>query len=160
MTTLHSGGKFSDKAYQTAGGLHGVGISVVNALSERVEVEVARDRTLWGLSFSRGTPLGSLQKLGAAPNRRGTKIRFKPDHEIFGSRAISSPRACLPCHAPRPSCAGGWRYAGPARQNWWTAPPRLPKPCSPFPAVLPITRRAGQGRSPCHRKLLRAGGAL
>jgi topoisomerase-4 subunit B len=91
MTTLHSGGKFSDKAYQTAGGLHGVGISVVNALSERVEVEVARDRTLWGLNFERGTPLGSLQKLGAAPNRRGTKIRFKPDHEIFGSRSHLKP---------------------------------------------------------------------
>lgn len=91
MTTLHSGGKFSDKSYQTAGGLHGVGISVVNALSERVEVEVARDRTLWGLNFSRGTPLGRLEKLGAAPNRRGTKVRFKPDHEIFGSRAHFKP---------------------------------------------------------------------
>lgn len=91
MTTLHSGGKFSDKSYQTAGGLHGVGISVVNALSERVEVEVARDRVLWGLNFERGTPLGSLQKLGAAPNRRGTKIRFRPDHEIFGSRSQLKP---------------------------------------------------------------------
>ncbi|MFN3312680.1 MAG: DNA topoisomerase IV subunit B [Hyphomonas sp.] len=86
MTTLHSGGKFSDTAYSTAGGLHGVGISVVNALSELVEVEVARDRTLYRQDFSRGLPLGKLQKVGAAPNRRGTSIRFKPDHQIFGDK--------------------------------------------------------------------------
>ncbi len=86
MTTLHSGGKFSDSAYSTAGGLHGVGISVVNALSELVEVEVARDRTLYRQDFSRGVPLGKLQKVGAAPNRRGTSVRFKPDHQIFGDK--------------------------------------------------------------------------
>ncbi|OZB17300.1 MAG: DNA topoisomerase IV subunit B [Hyphomonas sp. 34-62-18] len=86
MTTLHSGGKFSDKAYSTAGGLHGVGISVVNALSEHVEVEVARDRTLYKQEFSRGLPLGKLQKVGAAPNRRGTSVRFKPDYQIFGDK--------------------------------------------------------------------------
>jgi topoisomerase IV subunit B len=86
MTTLHSGGKFSDKAYSTAGGLHGVGISVVNALSEHVEVEVARDRTLYKQEFSRGQPLGKLQKVGAAPNRRGTSVRFKPDYQIFGDK--------------------------------------------------------------------------
>jgi len=86
MTTLHSGGKFSDKAYSTAGGLHGVGISVVNALSEHVEVEVARDRTLYRQEFSRGQPLGKLQKVGAAPNRRGTSVRFKPDYQIFGDK--------------------------------------------------------------------------
>ncbi|MEO1038289.1 MAG: DNA topoisomerase IV subunit B [Pseudomonadota bacterium] len=87
LTTLHSGGKFSDKAYQTAGGLHGVGISVVNALSERVDVEVARDRKLWRQSFERGHALGPVQEVGAAPNRRGTWVRFKPDHQIFGPRA-------------------------------------------------------------------------
>jgi topoisomerase-4 subunit B len=86
MTTLHSGGKFSDKAYSTAGGLHGVGISVVNALSEKVEVEVARDRTLYRQEFSRGTPLGKLEKVGAAPNRRGTSVKFKPDTQIFGDK--------------------------------------------------------------------------
>ncbi|MFN4025121.1 MAG: DNA topoisomerase IV subunit B [Hyphomonas sp.] len=86
MTTLHSGGKFSDKAYSTAGGLHGVGISVVNALSELVEVEVARDRTLYRQDFSRGQPLGKLQKVGAAPNRRGTSVKFKPDPQIFGDK--------------------------------------------------------------------------
>ncbi len=86
MTTLHSGGKFSDKAYETAGGLHGVGISVVNALSERVEVEVARDRTLYRQVFSRGLPLGKLEKVGQAPNRRGTSVRFRPDTQIFGEK--------------------------------------------------------------------------
>ena len=84
LTTLHSGAKFSDKAYQTSGGLHGVGISVVNALSEELVVEVARDRTLWRQSFSRGAPQGGLEKIGAVPNRRGTTVSFVPDPEIFG----------------------------------------------------------------------------
>jgi len=86
MTTLHSGGKFSDKAYSTAGGLHGVGISVVNALSEHVEVEVARDRTVYRQEFSRGAPMGKLAKVGTTPNRRGTSVRFKPDPQIFGDK--------------------------------------------------------------------------
>jgi topoisomerase IV subunit B len=86
MTTLHSGGKFSEKAYATAGGLHGVGISVVNALSERVEVEVARDRTLYRQIFARGLPLGKIEKVGPAPNRRGTSVKFKPDFQIFGDK--------------------------------------------------------------------------
>jgi topoisomerase-4 subunit B len=86
MTTLHSGGKFSDKAYATAGGLHGVGISVVNALSERAEVEVARDKRLYRQCFSRGLVEGKLEKVGAAPNRRGTSVKFKPDYQIFGEK--------------------------------------------------------------------------
>ncbi|MBU2606985.1 MAG: DNA topoisomerase IV subunit B [Alphaproteobacteria bacterium] len=86
MTTLHAGGKFSDKAYETAGGLHGVGISVVNALSELVEVEVARDKVLYRQCFSRGLPQGKLEKVGAAPNRRGTSVRFRPDTQIFGEK--------------------------------------------------------------------------
>ncbi len=85
LTTLHSGGKFSNKVYHTAGGLHGVGISVVNALSERLTVEVARDRVLWAQSYVRGDPQGKLEQIGAAPNRRGTTITFRPDPEIFGS---------------------------------------------------------------------------
>ena len=84
MTTLHSGGKFSDKAYATSGGLHGVGISVVNALSVDTLVEVARNRELYRQSFSRGLPVGGLEKVGAAPNRRGTTVSFTPDNEIFG----------------------------------------------------------------------------
>ena len=91
LTTLHSGGKFSGKAYVTSGGLHGVGISVVNALSDRLEVEVARDRTLWRQDFSRGAPLAPLARVGAAPNRRGTTVTFHPDAEIFGPRAALKP---------------------------------------------------------------------
>ena len=91
MTTLHAGGKFSNKAYETAGGLHGVGISVVNALSERVEVEVARDRKLYRQAFERGLPQGGLELVGAAPNRRGTAVRFRPDVEIFGPKLRFKP---------------------------------------------------------------------
>ena len=91
MTTLHSGGKFSNKAYETAGGLHGVGISVVNALSERVDVEVARDKKLYGQSFERGRVLGPLELKGSAPNRRGTTVKFRPDIEIFGEKLRFKP---------------------------------------------------------------------
>ncbi|RIJ29081.1 DNA topoisomerase IV subunit B [Henriciella algicola] len=86
MCTLHAGGKFSDKAYATAGGLHGVGISVVNALSERVDVEVARDRKLYVQVFERGQVMSPVELKGAAPNRRGTSVRFRPDVEIFGDK--------------------------------------------------------------------------
>ena len=91
LTTLHSGGKFSSKVYSTAGGLHGVGISVVNALSDRFSVEVARDRELWRQEYSRGAPLGKLAKVGAAPNRRGTSVVFHPDEQIFGKGAHFRP---------------------------------------------------------------------
>ena len=91
FTVLHSGGKFSGKAYNTSGGLHGVGVSVVNALSEWVDVEVARDRKLVGQRFSRGHAQGGLDQRGAAPNRRGTRVRFLPDSEIFGARAVFKP---------------------------------------------------------------------
>ncbi len=92
MTTLHSGGKFSSKVYQTSGGLHGVGVSVVNALSARLDVEVARNRKLYGQSFSRGLPQGPLKEIGAAPNRRGTLVRFSPDPDIFGDKLEFSPK--------------------------------------------------------------------
>jgi topoisomerase IV subunit B len=84
LTTLHSGGKFTDKAYATAGGLHGVGVSVVNALSSHLVVEVARDRRLWRQTYSRGAPLGPLEDMGPTPNRRGTRVTFLPDPQIFG----------------------------------------------------------------------------
>ena len=87
MTTLHAGGKFGDRVYETAGGLHGVGISVVNALSDRMTVEVARGRTLWSQSYARGKPLTGLLDKGAARNRRGTAVSFHPDPEIFGPEA-------------------------------------------------------------------------
>ncbi len=91
FTVLHSGGKFSGKAYETSGGLHGVGVSVVNALSEWVDVEVARDRALFGQRFSRGLAQGSIENRGSAPNRRGTTVTFMPDNEIFGVRAAFRP---------------------------------------------------------------------
>jgi len=91
MTTLHAGGKFDSKVYETSGGLHGVGVSVVNALSELLEVEVARGRKLYRQSFSRGKPLGGIEQAGDIHNRRGTRIRFKPDAEIFGSHAKFDP---------------------------------------------------------------------
>jgi topoisomerase-4 subunit B len=84
LCTLHSGGKFSGKAYQTSGGLHGVGASVVNALSDRMRVEVARNRELFVQEFSRGVPLGPVRKAGPAPNRRGTTVTFHADEQIFG----------------------------------------------------------------------------
>jgi topoisomerase-4 subunit B len=91
LTTLHSGGKFSGKAYQTSGGLHGVGSSVVNALSEWMWVEVARDKQLYKQSFARGIPTSKLEKLGSVNNRRGTTVSFKPDHEIFGKKQSFKP---------------------------------------------------------------------
>jgi len=87
LTTLHSGGKFSGKSYQTSGGLHGVGISVVNALSDHLEVTVARDRKLFVQTFSRGKPTSKLRDKGAIQNRRGSTITFHPDPDIFGSTA-------------------------------------------------------------------------
>ena len=85
MTTLHSGGKFSGDSYETSGGLHGVGLSVVNALSDLLEVEVARDRKIWKQTYSRGVPQGSLAEIGSTQNRRGTRISFHPDARIFGN---------------------------------------------------------------------------
>lgn len=91
MTMLHSGGKFSGKAYETSGGLHGVGISVVNALSDDMTVEVVRDKMLYSQSFSRGEVLDKIKKEGAAPNRKGTTVMFHPDAQIFGTKAKFRP---------------------------------------------------------------------
>ncbi|MXO58814.1 DNA topoisomerase IV subunit B [Altererythrobacter salegens] len=92
MTTLHSGGKFSGKAYATSGGLHGVGVSVVNALSSDTRVEVAKNKEVFAQTFSRGVPQGKLVKVGDTPNRRGTTVSFTPDTEIFGDRQFSPKR--------------------------------------------------------------------
>ena len=92
LSTLHSGGKFSGKAYATSGGLHGVGVSVVNALSSHTRVEVARDRQLYAQEFAKGQTLGAIQQLGPTPNRRGTTVAFTPDTEIFGDRQFSPKR--------------------------------------------------------------------
>jgi topoisomerase-4 subunit B len=91
MCTLHAGGKFDSEVYETSGGLHGVGVSVANALSERMEVEVARGQKLYRMIFERGKPKTKLQDAGKAPNRRGTKVRFLPDPQIFGEKAHFKP---------------------------------------------------------------------
>ncbi|MEO0937342.1 MAG: DNA topoisomerase IV subunit B [Pseudomonadota bacterium] len=90
--TLNAGGKFSGDSYETSGGLHGVGSSVVNALSDHLRVEVARERKLYAMEFARGVPQGSLEQIGAAPNRRGTSVTFHPDPEIFGSLTLKPAR--------------------------------------------------------------------
>jgi topoisomerase IV subunit B len=92
LCTLHAGGKFSGKAYQTSGGLHGVGVSVVNALSDHVRVEVARNRELFVQEFSRGIPQGPVRAAGAVANRRGTSVTFHPDEQIFGSHRFKPAR--------------------------------------------------------------------
>src|SRR5471032_1659553 len=91
MCTLHAGGKFDSEVYATSGGLHGVGVSVTNALSDRMEVEVARGQKLYRMVFERGKPKGKLQDAGKAPNRRGTTVRFHQDPEIFGPKGHFQP---------------------------------------------------------------------
>jgi topoisomerase-4 subunit B len=128
LTTLHSGGKFGGKAYATSGGLHGVGSSVVNALSESLEVEVARDRTLWKQSYSRGKPVTPLVNAGPIANRRGTSMRFKPDHEIFGVMAFSPARLYRLCRSKA--------YLFRGVQIRWACDPSLIKGDTPAEAVL------------------------
>ncbi len=128
FTTLHSGGKFSGKAYETSGGLHGVGSSVVNALSERLEVEVARDRTLWTQAFERGKPAGRLKNAGAIHNRRGTTVRFRPDPEIFGKPEFSPARLYRLCRSKA--------YLFRGVEIRWSCDPSLIKDETPPGAVL------------------------
>jgi hypothetical protein len=92
LCTLHAGGKFSGKAYQTSGGLHGVGVSVVNALSDHLRVEVARNRELFVQEFSRGLPQGPVRSEGTVANRRGTSVTFHADEQIFGSHRFKPAR--------------------------------------------------------------------
>ena len=87
LTTLHAGGKFDSKAYETSGGLHGVGVSVVNALSDELRVEVVRDQVLYRQTYARGKPTSKVEQVGRVQNRRGTSTRFHPDPEIFGGKA-------------------------------------------------------------------------
>ncbi len=99
LTTLHSGGKFSGKSYETSGGLHGVGSSVVNALAEALEVEVARGGELFRQTYARGKPTSKLKREGEVRNRRGTMLRFKPDPEIFGALAFKAERLFKLCRS-------------------------------------------------------------
>ncbi|MFC0384459.1 DNA topoisomerase IV subunit B [Muricoccus vinaceus] len=128
LTTLHSGGKFSGKAYDTSGGLHGVGSSVVNALSERMDVEVARDRTLFTQSYSRGKPLGKLKNAGPVHNRRGTTIRFRPDPDIFGKQQFLAQRLYRFCRSK------AYLYKG--VEIRWSCDPRIIKDDTPAQATL------------------------
>jgi topoisomerase IV subunit B len=127
LTMLHSGGKFSNKAYQTSGGLHGVGVSVVNALSDRLEVEIARDRKLYAQTYSRGKPKSKLELRGAAPNRRGTTIRFHPDPEIFGDKLHFKPARLY-------AMARSKAYLSRAAEIRWSCDPKLLKDDDKTPA--------------------------
>ena len=125
LTTLHSGGKFGGKAYTTSGGLHGVGSSVVNALSEVMEVEVARDRNLWKQDYSRGKPKTKLIDAGAIPNRRGTTIRFKPDKQIFADQTFIPARLYRLCRSKA--------YLFRGVKIRWACDPSLLKPADDIP---------------------------
>ncbi|PBB65203.1 DNA topoisomerase IV subunit B [Mesorhizobium sp. WSM4312] len=127
MTTLHSGGKFDSKVYETSGGLHGVGVSVVNALSDHLEVEVARGRQLYRQRFSRGIPVSGLEQLGEVHNRRGTKIRFHPDEQIFGKGAAFEPARLYRMTRSKAYLFGGVEIR-------WTCDPSLIKEKDQTPA--------------------------
>jgi len=129
LSTLHSGGKFSDKAYTTSGGLHGVGISVVNALSTETVIEVARNKELFRQRFSRGETLGPIEKLGAAPNRRGTSVSFTPDPEIFGVSAHFRPSRLM-----RLARSKAYLYAG--VEIRWKCDPALIGDDTPAEAIF------------------------
>ena len=119
MCTLHSGGKFDGKAYNTSGGLHGVGVSVVNALSEHLEVEVARGQQLYRMVFAKGAPQTKLEKLGSIMNRRGTRVRFTPDESIFGKGAAFKPATLFKMARSKAYLFGGVEI------RWFCAPERL-----------------------------------
>lgn len=129
MCTLHAGGKFDSKAYQTSGGLHGVGVSVVNALSDHLEVEVARGQQLYRMIFSRGIPQTKLEKLGSIMNRRGTKVRFRPDEQIFGKGAIFKPARLLKMARSKAYLFGGVEIR-------WFCDPSLIKDDTPAEATF------------------------
>lgn len=126
MTTLHAGGKFDSGAYQTSGGLHGVGVSVVNALSERLEVEVARGQILYRQVFERGHPKGKLEQVGKAPNRRGTRVRFKPDEQIFGKGARFRPARLFKMARAKAYLFGGVEIRWHCAPEWLEAAANVP----------------------------------
>ncbi len=129
MCTLHAGGKFDGKAYSTSGGLHGVGVSVVNALSDTCEVEVARGQQLYRMVFSRGIPQTKLEKLGSVMNRRGTKVRFHPDETIFGKGAHFKPARLMKMARSKAYLFGGVEIR-------WSCDPSLIKDDTPTEAVF------------------------
>ncbi|MFY9658133.1 MAG: DNA topoisomerase IV subunit B [Methylocystis sp.] len=136
MTMLHAGGKFDSGAYQTSGGLHGVGVSVVNALAEKLEVDVAIDQRHYRQEFSRGVPLGPLQKLGKVQNKRGTKVRFKPDPQIFGAGAHWKPSRLFRMSRSKAYLFGGVEIR-------WRCAPELIEPGSNIPTEAVLRFPAG-----------------
>jgi topoisomerase-4 subunit B len=127
LTTLHAGGKFDSKVYETSGGLHGVGVSVVNALSELLEVEVARGQMLYRQVYSRGLPQGPLETVGRVQNRRGTRVRFRPDPQIFGASAAFQPRRVFKMARSKAYLFGGVEIR-------WTCAPSLIEGADNVPA--------------------------
>ncbi|PHR61946.1 MAG: DNA topoisomerase IV subunit B [Robiginitomaculum sp.] len=127
LSTLHAGGKFTSDAYATSGGLHGVGISVVNALSDDLIVEVARGKQLYRQTFKRGITQGKLEELGPTPNRRGTKIRFHPDAEIFGHNNVFKPARLF-------QMARAKAYLQPGVEIRWKCAPELVENLDTIPA--------------------------
>ena len=167
MTTLHAGGKFDSKVYETSGGLHGVGISVVNALSDVLEVEVARNQTLYRQTFSRGHAQGGLETVGRVQNRRGTRVRFHPDAEIFGALRFE-PRRLFKMARSKAYLFGGveirWRCD--PSLIWRGSTTCRPRPCTASPGACattsPATSRAASSsptRSSRARSRGRAGTA-
>ena len=126
LCTLHAGGKFDSKVYETSGGLHGVGVSVVNALSELLEVEVARGQQLYRQDFSRGIPQGPLRSLGKVQNRRGTRVRFKPDHQIFGEGVHFDPRRLFKMARSKAYLFGGVEIRWKCAEALLAAIPEIP----------------------------------
>ncbi|MFN0024306.1 MAG: DNA topoisomerase IV subunit B, partial [Parvularculaceae bacterium] len=129
LTTLHSGAKFEPKAYQTSGGLHGVGVSVVNALSDDLIVEVCRNRQMWRQTYSRGAPTSKLKDAGPAPNKRGTMVKFHPDPEIFGAKAAFKPARLYRMARSKAYLFGGVEIR-------WKCAPALIKDETPAEAVF------------------------
>jgi topoisomerase-4 subunit B len=129
MTVLHSGGKFSGKAYETSGGLHGVGVSVVNALSEKVEVTAWKDGFEWRQAFSRGKPLGSIEQI-APTKKRGTAIAFLPDEQIFGEGC-----AFKPARLYRMARSKAYLFGG-VEIRWKCDPSRIHDQTTPAEATL------------------------
>lgn len=130
MTVLHAGGKFDSKVYETSGGLHGVGVSVVNALSDKIEVEVARGQQLYRQEFSRGIPLAPVALVGKVQHRRGTKVRFHPDPQIFGETLRFSPARLFRMARSKAYLFGGVEI------RWSCAPSRLEGTDIPAEAVF------------------------
>ena len=133
MTTLHAGGKFDGKAYQTSGGLHGVGVSVVNALADDLIVEVCRNRKMWRQSYSKGKPRTKLESAGPAPNRRGTRVMFHPDPEIFGKKAAFKPARLFKMARSKAYLFGGVEIR-------WKCAPEIIKDDTPAEATLRFER--------------------